>query len=71
MQQHTDPAWVLGLPAVPLTLWALLAGTAVGDPGLVDHAQAPIPFPTAFLGEEPLARWATHDPIWLESKILT
>src|SRR5215471_16100643 len=71
MEQHAHPAWVLGLVSVPLTLWTLLAGATVGDPGLVDDTHAAVPLPSTFLGEERLSRWATHGPIWLEGKILS
>lgn len=70
MQQHTHPAWVLGLMAMPLALRTHLAGTTVGDAGFVDDAQAAVPLPTVLLGKEPLACWATDGPIWLEGKVL-
>jgi hypothetical protein len=63
MQQDTHPARMLGLVAVPLTLQTLRASATVGDPGLIDDAQAPVLLPTAFLWEEPLSCWARYRPI--------
>lgn len=70
-EPHAHPAWMLGLVPVPLTLRTLRASTTVGDPSLIDDAQAPVPLPTAFLWEEPLSCWARYRPIWLERKILS
>jgi hypothetical protein len=70
MQEHADSAWVLILLPVPLTLWTLLAGSAVGDPSFVNHPQAAVPFLPAFLEKERMPGWATHGSIWLESKVL-
>ncbi len=70
MQQHTHPAWVPILLTMPLALRTHVAGTTVGDAGLVDHAQAAILLPTVLLGKESLACRATDSPIWLERKVL-
>src|SRR5579885_1109328 len=69
MQQDASPPRVLSLMAVPLTLRALFACTTIGDPSLVDHAQAAIPLLSALLEEELLPCWATHRAIRMERKI--
>lgn len=71
MQQDAHPARMLGQVAVPLTLRTLRASATVGEPSLIDDAQATVPLPTAFLWEEHLSCWARHRPIWLEGKILS
>ena len=66
MKQHADPAWMLVLSSMPLTLRTLLTRLTVGDPSFIDH----LPFLSALLEEERIPCGATHGSIWLEGKVL-
>jgi hypothetical protein len=71
MEQHTHPARLCRLRAMPLTPLAEPTGAAVADPGGIDDAQTAPLFFAPFLGKEGFASRAAHRPVWLEGKILS
>ena len=71
MQQDADLARLARLTALPLTLLAQWAGTAIADTGSIDHAQATIGLSTLFMGTKRMFGWTEERSIWLEREIVT
>lgn len=69
MQQDTHLARLFGRSALPLTLPAQRARTAVANAGRIDDPQTPIAFSPSLMRDQDVARRATERAIRLERKV--
>src|SRR3982751_6510556 len=69
MKQHTDPAWLLGVTAVPLTLLAQLTGATVTETGRIDQSQTAVSLVAFFCCMKCLSGWTTQRAIGLQHKV--